>query len=130
MSQTKKQIETWILPWLSRALDVSITFFTAVLSAQLLYDILSNIIFFSFFVFRPLNFLRSFSYSNRFTIAATFGATANSCLGLFFSLTPVAFAFPSVPGWLNGEKMVLFIQNISYFKKCLSRSMLSSRLHN
>ncbi|CAH3146305.1 unnamed protein product, partial [Porites lobata] len=49
----------------------------------------------------PVNFLRSFSYSNRFTIAATFGATANSCLGLFFSLTPVAFAFPSVPGWLN-----------------------------
>ncbi|KAM7428524.1 hypothetical protein ABFA07_020516 [Porites harrisoni] len=49
----------------------------------------------------PVNFLRSFSYSNRFTIAATFGATANSCLGLFFSLSPVAFVFPSVPGWLN-----------------------------
>ena len=35
MPQTKKQIETWILLWLSRALDVSITFFTFVFFAQL-----------------------------------------------------------------------------------------------
>ncbi|CAH3146311.1 unnamed protein product [Porites lobata] len=31
----------------------------------------------------PINFLRSFSYSNRFTIAATFGATASTCLRIF-----------------------------------------------
>ena len=51
MSQTKKQIESWILPWLSRALDVSITFFTVVFSAQLVYDIYFKILSFFLFLF-------------------------------------------------------------------------------
>lgn len=71
---------------------------------------------FSFLVFRPVNFLRSFSYSNRFTTAATFGATANSCLRLFLNFTPGASSSSSFPVWSNGEKMVLFIQNTFYLK--------------
>ena len=79
--------------------------------------------------FRPVNFLHSFSYSNRFTIAATFGATASTCVGLFlFSFGE--FASSSVSVWLKGEKMILFIQNIIYFTTCLSRSKWSSRPHN
>ena len=129
MSQTKKQIKTWILPWLSRARDVSITFFTVVFFAQLLDDVVKCYLF-SFFIFRPVNFLHSFSYSNRFTIAVTFGATASSCLGLFFSFATGEFASSGVSVWLEGEEMLSFIQNISYFKTCLSRSMYSSRPHN
>ena len=129
MSQTEKQIKTWILPWLSWARDVSITFFTVVFFAQLLDDVVKCYLF-SFFVFRPVNFLHSFSYSNRFTIAVTFGATASSCLELFFSLATGGFASFSVSVWLEGEEMLSFIQNISYFKTCLSRSMYSSRPHN
>ena len=54
-----------------------------------------------FFFPRPINFLRSFSYSNRFTIAATFGATASTCLQLL--LKPQLFP-PNSPGWVKGEK--------------------------
>ncbi|CAH3182311.1 unnamed protein product, partial [Porites evermanni] len=49
----------------------------------------------------PLNFLHSFSYSSRFTIAATFGATASTCLGLFL--------FPSV-----GEYASSIFENMFY----------------
>ena len=77
-----------------------------------------------------MNFSHSFSYSNRFTIAVTFGATASSCLELFFSLATGGFASFGVSVWLEGEEMLSFIQNISYFKTCLSRSMYSSRPHN
>ena len=122
LSQTKKQIKTWILPWLSRAHDVSITFFTVVFFAQLLEDIVKYFLF-SFFVFRPVNFLHSFSYSNRFTIAATFGATASSCLGLFLFSATGELTPSGVSVWFKGEKMLSFIQNISYFKTCLSLSM-------
>ena len=103
MSQTKKQIKTWILPWLSRARDVSITFFTVVFFAQLLDDIVKYFLF-SFFVFRPVNFLHSFSYSNRFTIAATFGATASSCLELFLFSATGGFTSLGVSVWFKGEK--------------------------
>ena len=126
MSQTKKQIKTWILPWLSRAGDVSVTFFTAVFFAQL-FNIVKYYLF-SFFVFRPVNFLHSFSYSNRFTTAATFGATASSRLALF--LFSGGFTSSGVSVWLEGEEILSFIQNISYFKTCLSRSMQSSLPHN
>ena len=103
MSQTKKQIKTWILPWLSRAHDVSITFFTVVFFAQLLDDIVKYYLFF-FFVFRPVNFLHSFTYSNRFTIAATFGATASSCLQLFLFSFTGGFTSSGVSVWFKGEK--------------------------
>ena len=77
-----------------------------------------------------MNFLHSFSYSNRFTIAVTFGATASSCLQLFLFSAAGGFASSGVSVWLEGEEMLSFIQNISYFKTCLSRSMYSSRPHN
>lgn len=49
----------------------------------------------------PINFLRS-SKSNRFAIAATFGATASTCLTLF--LLPNHFEFFSEDSspWLKG----------------------------
>ena len=50
--------------------------------------------------FSPVNFLSSFK--NRFTIAATFGATATTCLSLFLG-PQYSFFSTSSPGWLKGE---------------------------
>lgn len=46
----------------------------------------------------PVNFLSSFK--NRFTIAATFGATATTCLSLFLG-PQYSFFSTSSPGWLK-----------------------------
>ncbi|XP_020614198.1 stimulated by retinoic acid gene 6 protein-like [Orbicella faveolata] len=47
----------------------------------------------------PINFLGGFS--NRYTIAATFGATASTCLTLFLSGNGF-FSLPG-PAWVKGE---------------------------
>ncbi|KAM7428523.1 hypothetical protein ABFA07_020515 [Porites harrisoni] len=57
----------------------------------------------------PVNFLHSFSYSNRFTIAVTFEATASSCLGLFFSFAPGEFASSGVSVWLEVFVKILYV---------------------
>ena len=54
-------------------------------------------------ILRPINFLRSFSYSNRFTIAATFGATASTCLRIFTEGKTGLFPLGG-PAWVKGGK--------------------------
>ena len=51
----------------------------------------------SFFLFRPINFLGSFK--NRFTIAATFGATAST---FFTNAKSGLFTIPG-PAWVTGK---------------------------
>ena len=53
-----------------------------------------------FFLFRPVNFLRG--RHNRFTIAATFGATASTCLELFLLGNEEIFIVGGPP-WVKGE---------------------------
>ena len=53
-----------------------------------------------FFLFRPVNFLRG--RHNRFTIAATFGATASTCLDLFLDGEEEIFIVGGPP-WVKGE---------------------------
>ena len=54
---------------------------------------------FKLLFFRPINFLGGFS--NRYSIAATFGATASTCLEMFLSGES---SFPlSGPAWVKGE---------------------------
>ena len=50
-------------------------------------------------VFRPINFLGGFS--NRYTIAATFGATASTCLSMFLYRDGF-FSLPG-PAWVKGK---------------------------
>ena len=54
---------------------------------------------FKLFLFRPINFLGGFS--NRYTIAVTFGATASTCLAMFWSENGL-FSLPG-PAWVKGE---------------------------
>lgn len=54
---------------------------------------------FKLFLFRPINFLGGFS--NRYTIAVTFGATASTCL-LMFVERHSFFHLPG-PAWVKGE---------------------------
>ena len=51
----------------------------------------------------PINFLRS-SKANRFAIAATFGATASTCLDLALSsdLTHINVFPDDIPPWVKG----------------------------
>ena len=51
------------------------------------------------FFFRPINFLGGFS--NRYSIAATFGATASTCLAMFL-LGKSSFPLTG-PAWVKGE---------------------------
>ena len=53
-----------------------------------------------FFLLRPVNFLRG--RHNRFTIAATFGATASTCLELFLDGEGEIFMVGGPP-WAKGE---------------------------
>ena len=52
------------------------------------------------FLFSPVNFLRG--RHNRFTIAATFGATASTCMELFFSGKSGIF-IEGGPPWVKGK---------------------------
>ena len=54
----------------------------------------------SVFLFRPVNFLGG--RHNRFTIAATFGATASTCMELFFSGKSGIF-IEGGPPWVKGK---------------------------
>ena len=54
---------------------------------------------FKLLLFRPINFLGGFS--NRYTIATTFGATASTCLEMFLSRNGF-FSLPG-PAWVKGE---------------------------
>ena len=53
-----------------------------------------------FFLFRPVNFLRG--RHNRFTIGATFGATASTCLELFLDQEGEILMVGGPP-WVKGE---------------------------
>ena len=67
---------------------------------------------FRFLVFRPINFLGGFS--NRYSIAATFGATASTCLAMFVSGKG---SFPlSGPAWVKGECCMskILISNLNF----------------
>ena len=80
-----------------------------------------------FFLFRPVNFLRG--RHNRFTIAATFGATASTCLELFLDREGHIFIVGGPP-WVKGEygTSVPEMINPEYLwlvKLCLVAEMLS-----
>ena len=82
------------------------TFLQNRVSRKIFLDLLINTLFaFCLFVsiLRPINFLRSFSYSNRFTIAATFGATASTCLRIFTEGKTGLFPLGG-PAWVKGGK--------------------------
>lgn len=63
-----------------------------------------------FFLFSPVNFLGGLS--NRYTIAATFGATASKCATLFlYTASGINMYQLGGPGWLNSKFMALDLRN-------------------
>lgn len=65
---------------------------------------------FVFFLFSPVNFLGGLS--NRYTIAATFGATASKCATLFlYTASGINMYQLGGPGWLNSKFMALDLRN-------------------
>lgn len=71
-------------------------------------------LFVFFFLFSPVNFLGGLS--NRYTIAATFGATASKCATLFlYTASDINMYQLGGPGWLNSKFMALDLRNFFQF---------------
>ena len=71
-----------------------------------------------FFLFSPVNFLGGLS--NRYTIAATFGATASKCATLFFNAVfDINMYQLGGPDWLNSKFLALDLRIFFSLFACL-----------